>query len=114
MRYMMLIHHDDAALAAAPQQQLWQDYAAFNQALAKAGGENGQRLQPSSTATTVRISGGKKNVIDGPYTDTKEQLAGYFFVDADDLDGAIAWAERCPSSSYGSIEIRPIVTQQAS
>ena len=115
MRYMMLIHHDDAAYAGTDQKQLWADYAAFNEALAKAAGaESGVRLQPSSAATTVRISGGKKNVIDGPYSDTKEQLAGYFFVEAPDLDGAIVWAERCPSSRFGSIEIRPVHNQQGS
>lgn len=109
MRYMMLIHHDEAALAKAPQKELWAEYGAFNEALAKAAGsESGVRLQPSSAATTVRQGAGKTDVIDGPYADTKEQLAGYFFVDADDLDGAIAWAKRCPSSKYGSIEIRPV------
>src|SRR5690606_37196428 len=108
MRYMMLIHHDEAALATAPQQQLWSDYAAFNEALGKAGGETGLRLQPSSAATTVRETTGGTAILDDPYADTKEQLAGYFFVETDDLDGAIAWAKRCPSSHYGSIEIRPL------
>jgi hypothetical protein len=108
MRYMMLIHHDETALAAAPQ-ELWGEYAAFNQALAKAaGGETGIRLQPSSAATTVRATGGKTDILDGPYADTKEQFAGYFFIDAADLDEAIAWAKRCPSHKYGSIEIRPV------
>jgi len=110
MRYMMLIHHDETALAAAPQKELWADYGAFNEALAKAGGGSGagERLQPSSAATTVRIHGGSTDVLDGPYADTKEQFAGYFFIDVPDLDEAIAWATRCPSSRYGSIEIRPI------
>jgi hypothetical protein len=109
MRYMMLIHHDDAAMQAADQRQLWGDYAAFNEALSKAAGaESGIRLEPSSTATTVRTTGDKTDVLDGPYADTKEQFAGYFFVDASDLDEAIAWAKRCPSSRYGSIEIRPV------
>lgn len=113
MRYMMLIHHDEAALAAAPQQELWAAYGAFNEALAKAAGSAaGERLQPSSAATTVRVSAGKKTVVDGPFADTKEQLAGYFVIEAADLDEAIAWAERCPSSQYGSIEIRPIVAAQ--
>ena len=107
MRYMMLIHHDEAALAAAPQ-ELWADYAAFNAALNKAGAA-GERLQPSSSATTVRQKDGKTDVLDGPYADTKEQFAGYFFITAADLDEAIAWAKRCPSSKYGSIEIRPIM-----
>ncbi len=112
MRYMMLIHHDEAAMAAAPQKELWADYTAFNEALTKAAGSTtGERLQPSSAATTVRQHDGTADILDGPYADTKEQFAGYFFVEADDLDGAIAWAQRCPSSRYGSIEIRPIWEQ---
>ena len=114
MRFMMLIHHDEAALAAAPQKELWADYGAFNQALAKAEGSSpGERLQPSSAATTVRQHDGKTEVLDGPYADTKEQFAGYFFVEAPSLDEAIVWAKRCPSSRYGSIEIRPVVDPTA-
>jgi hypothetical protein len=114
MRFMMLIHHDEAALAAAPPKELGVEYAAFNEALAKAAGSSaGERLQPTSAATTVRQHDGKTDVLDGPYADTKEQLAGYFFVEAPSLDEAIAWAKRCPSSKYGSIEIRPIVDPKA-
>jgi hypothetical protein len=110
MRYMMLIHHDEVALANAPIKELMADYAAFNEALAKAGEgmSAGERLQPASAATTVRSGEGKTDVLDGPYADTKEQLAGYFMIDVPDLDHAIAWAKRCPSSRYGSIEIRPL------
>jgi hypothetical protein len=109
MRYMMLIHHDEPALAAADQKQLWQDYAAFNDALSKAnGGLNGERLEPARKATTVRNSGSKADVLDGPYADSKEQFAGYFFVDVPTLDEAVEWAKRCPSSRYGAIEIRPL------
>jgi hypothetical protein len=110
MRYMMLIHHDEVALAAAPQKELWADYAAFNEALAKAGAgmSAGERLQPASAATTVRSAGDKTDILDGPYAETKEQLAGYFLIDVPDLDQAIVWAKRCPSSRYGSIEIRPL------
>jgi hypothetical protein len=110
MRFMMLIHHDEAALAAAPQKELWAEYAAFNEALAKAAGStSGERLKPSSAGTTVRQHDGKTDVLDGPYADTKEQFAGYFFVEALSVDEAITWAKRCPSSKYGSIEIRPVV-----
>jgi len=113
MRYMMLIHHDEAALAAAPQKDLWAEFGAFNEALSKAAGAaTGERLQPSSAATTVRQDDGKTDVLDGPYADTKEQFAGYYFVEAADLDEAISWAKRCPSSKYGSIEIRPVVAAQ--
>ena len=105
MRYMMLIHHDAAALAAADQKALWADYAAFNEALAKAAGaSSGERLEPTEIGTIVRADA----ILDGPYSDTREQFAGYFFVEAADLDEAVAWARRCPSSRYGSIEIRPV------
>jgi len=107
MRYMMLIHHDEDALAKADQGKLWGEYAAFNDALKKVG-QPGMGLQPSSAATTVRVKNGKTDVLDGPYADIKEQLAGYFTVDVPDLDQAIAWAARCPSAQYGSIEIRPL------
>jgi hypothetical protein len=114
MRYMMLIHHDEATLGPAQHKELATEYAAFLEALAKAeGAERGVRLQPSSAATTVRAGGeGKTEIIDGPYADTKEQLAGYFFVDVPNLEEAILWAKRCPSSRYGSIEIRPIMDVQ--
>ena len=110
MRYMMLIHHDEAALAKAPP-SLWGDYAAFTAAAEKAGidYQPGNRLEPSGAATTVRIADDKTAVLDGPYADTKEQLAGYFMIEVPDLDQAIAWAARCPSARYGSIEIRPFV-----
>lgn len=108
MRYMCLIHHDEAELAKAPP-SLWGEYAAFNEAMAKAGvGVPGEGLEPSSKATTVRRTAGKKTVIDGPYADTKEQFAGYFILDVPDLDAALDWAARCPSAQYGSVEIRPI------
>jgi hypothetical protein len=111
MRYMMLIHHDEEVIAAAPQKELKTDYTAFLEALSKAGAgmAAGERLKPSSTATTVRQQDGKTVVLDGPYADTKEQLGGYFFVTVSDLDEAITWAKRCPSSKYGSIEIRPVM-----
>jgi len=114
MRFMMLIHHDETALAAAPQKELWAEWGAFNEALAKAtGSSTGERLKPSSAATTVRHQDGKTQVLDGPYADTKEQFAGYFFVEVPSVDEAIAWAKRCPASKYGAIEIRPVVDLKA-
>jgi len=106
---MMLIHHDEEALAKASKQELWAEYAAFNEALAKAGAgfAAGERLEASDAATTIRVSDGNTKVLDGPYADTKEQFAGYFLIDVPDLDEAITWARRCPSSKYGAIEIRP-------
>ena len=100
----------EEALANAPKKELYAEYAAFTEALAKAGAgfSAGERLAPSDTATTVRARGGESTVLDGPYADTKEQLAGYYLIDVPDLDEAIAWAKRCPSSKYGAIEIRPL------
>jgi hypothetical protein len=109
MNYMMLIHHDDAALAKANQKELWADYAAFNEALAKAGGRSGVRLKPAASATSVRVRDGKTEVIDGPYADTKEKLAGYFMIVSDSDEEAVAWAQRCPSARYGTIEVRAVM-----
>jgi len=65
-------------------------------------------LKPTKIATTVRVAGGKTNVIDGPYADTKEQLGGYYLIEAADMDAAISWAARCPGASTGTMEVRPI------
>jgi len=66
------------------------------------------RLKPSSAASTVRVADGKTKVLDGPYAETKEQLAGYYLIDVPDLDAALSWASRCPGASYGTIEVRPV------
>jgi hypothetical protein len=70
------------------------------------------RLQPSTAATTVRIMNGKSQVLDGPYSDSKEQLGGYYLIDVADLDTAISWAARCPASNHGAVEVRPIWAMQ--
>lgn len=115
MRYMMIIHHDHDAMAKAPQKELWAEWAAFNEALNKAGAgfSGGLRLSPGEEGTVVRNRGGKSDVLDGPYADTREQLAGYFFIEVDGIEQAVEWANRCPSSKFGAIEIRPIVEQNA-
>ena len=66
-------------------------------------------LQPPSAATTVRRRDGRRLVQDGPFADTKEQLGGYFLVELPDLDAALAWADRCPSAGYASVEVRPVL-----
>jgi hypothetical protein len=66
------------------------------------------RLQPTSTATTVRVANGKSQVLDGPYADSKERLGGYYLIDVPDLDAAISWAVRCPAASHGIVEVRPL------
>lgn len=116
MQYMLLIHVDEAAMAAAaaaatPDQayQMAQPYMAYNEALKKAGAMiMGDRLTPSSSTTVVRVRADKTEVLDGPFADTKEQLGGYYIIEAPDLDAAIDWAARCPGAQNGTIEVRPI------
>ena len=84
--------------------------AAFTESIRESGSYvAGDALQPTSTATTVRVRDGKTLVTDGPFAETKEQLGGYYLVDAKDMDEALKIAERIPSARYGSIEVRPVV-----
>jgi len=112
MQYLLLLHADETGwtdMTEAEQKQRLAAYHAFIEALTKAGAMKGMnRLQPSSTATTVRVANGKSQVLNGPFADSKEQLGGYILIDAPDLDAAIAWAARCPGASHGVIEVRPI------
>ena len=112
MQYMLLIHSNEAAMQAAPRdaiERMHAAYMAYTEALAKSGVVvNGNRLRPTSATTTVRVVDGKTQVLDGPYAETKEQLAGYYLVDVPDLDAALSWAARCPGASAGAIEVRPI------
>jgi hypothetical protein len=87
---------------------------AYTEALKNAGVLAGvNRLQPASTATTVRVADGKSQVLDGPYADSKEQLGGYYLIDVPDLDAAVSWAARCPGASHGIVEVRPIWARPA-
>ena len=88
------------AASKADSEQMHAAYGAYTQALIKAGAMGGgERLRPTSSATTVRISGGKTKVVNGPYAETKEQLGGYYIVEAPDIDAALSWAARCPATS---------------
>jgi hypothetical protein len=69
----------------------------------------GEALQPTDTATTVRVRDGQRLTTDGPFAETKEVLGGYYIIDVADLDAALAWAERIPSVGYGSVEVRPVM-----
>jgi hypothetical protein len=84
-------------------------YMAYSEALQKAGAYvDGNRLE-SGISTLVKVSPeGKTSVLDGPYADTKEQIGGYYIIEAPDLDAALAWAARCPTASHGTVEVRPI------
>jgi hypothetical protein len=112
MQYLLLIYGDEAAMATASESDIGQmmaAYGAYTEAMVKAGIMlGGNRLHRSSAATTVRTSGGKTQVLDGPYAETKEQLGGYYLIEVPDLDAALSWAARCPGASVGAIEVRPI------
>jgi hypothetical protein len=115
MKYMLLIYTDEAKGAQVAKEvgvaQMSAPYIAYAEALQKAGViRGGDRLQPTSTATTVKVSDGKTQVLNGPYVETKEQLAGYFMIDVPDLDAALSWAARCPGAAHGTVEVRPIWT----
>jgi hypothetical protein len=91
------------------QQQGAGAYMAYTEALKEAGAlKNSNRLQPSPSATTLRTTNGKVQVQDGPFADSKEQLAGYYLIDVPDLDAALTWARRCPAVGHGVIEVRAI------
>ena len=113
MKYMLLIYTDEAKGAQVAKEvgvtQMSAPYMAYTEALKKAGVIlGGDRLQPTTTATTVKVSDGKTQVLNGPYVETKEQLAGYFMIDVPDLDAALSWAARCPGAAHGTVEVRPI------
>jgi hypothetical protein len=112
MQYLFMLYASEAGwsnLTKEQQQQGVAAYAAYTEALKKAGVWKGSnRLQPISAATTVRVTDGKSQVLDGPYIDSKEQLGGYYLIDVPDLDSAISWASRCPGASHGTIEVRPV------
>jgi len=112
MEYLLLIYHSEAdgkRFSAAEMGQMHQAYMTFTQDLTKAGkNKGGNALEQSTTATTVRVRNDKTSVTDGPFAETKEQLGGYYVVEAKDLDEAISIAARIPGAKHGSIEVRPI------
>ncbi len=112
MQYMLLIYNDEVAMGHATPAQMSETMGAFtaytaalreSRALVAAN-----RLDFASTATTVRETDGKTQVLDGPYAETKEQLGGFYIIEVPDLDAALSWAKRCPGTSIGAVEVRPI------
>ena len=113
MRYMLLIYSkesDWAALSEKDRGQMFAEYGAFTEGIRKSGHYlQGDPLEASTTATTVRVQNGKTVTTDGPFAETREQLGGYYVVKAKDLDEATAIAARIPGARMGSIEVRPIM-----
>jgi hypothetical protein len=112
MEYMLLIYVNEAegrSRSDADQAQMHREYMAFTQDLSSAGkNKGGNALQQSAAANTVRVRDGKTMVTDGPFAETKEQLGGYYLVEAKDLDEAISIAARIPGAKHGSIEVRHV------
>ena len=112
MQYLLMIYQNEAEskkMDAAAGKKLTEEYGAFTQSIIQSGNfKGGDRLQPTTTATTVRVRDGKILTTDGPFAETREQLGGYYLIEAKDLDTALGIAARIPGARYGSIEVRPI------
>jgi hypothetical protein len=113
MKYMLLIYDDEkvwGTVSQAERQQIFGEYMQFTKEIQSSGHYHaGAPLQPTSTATSVRIRNQKRLVTDGPFAETREQLGGYYLIEAKDLDEAVAIAARIPSARLGTIEVRPIM-----
>ena len=112
MRYILMDYVNESgwpALTRAEQEHWLGAYKAYMEAMTKAGVlKDSKGLQPTSSATTVRVANGKNQVLDGPYADSKEQLGGFHIIEVADLDAAIAWAARSPTALHGVVEVRPV------
>jgi hypothetical protein len=113
MQYLLLIYGEEKlwdAYTETEKQTMYKGYGELIQDMKQKGNYmGGHQLQPVAMATTVRVRNGKKSITDGPFAETKEQLGGYFLVEAKNLDEALALAARIPSATEGSIEVRPVV-----
>jgi len=112
MQYLLLIYADEKAWGAMDEKQGQEVFAAYNaftkEVKEKGAFKAGDALKPTATATTVRVRNGKMLTTDGPFAETKEQLGGYYLIEAASLDEAIAWASKIPDAKTGSIEVRPV------
>jgi hypothetical protein len=117
MKYMLLIYHAEKAwgdLTEQERQNMYAEYGKFSQEIVASGHYiSGSELHPVSTATSVRVRDGKELATDGPFAETKEQLGGYYLIEAKDLDEAIGIAARVPSARVGTIEVRPLAESAA-
>jgi hypothetical protein len=112
MQYILMdyVNEDGWPMLSRAEQEYWLGaYKAYMEAMTKAGVlKSSHGLKPTSATTTVRVVDGKTQVLDGPYTDSKEQLGGFHIIEAPDLDTAISWAARSPTALYGVVEVRPL------
>ena len=110
MKYMLLIYHDEQALSEAERQQCYAESTELAKEIHSSGQYLGANpLHPTSMATSVRVRNGKRLVTDGPFAETREQLGGYFLIEANNLDEAIGIAGRIPMARKGTVEVRPVI-----
>jgi hypothetical protein len=113
MQYMLLIYGDESSWGDHSDEergQIMQAYGAFTEELRQSGSMvAGDALEPTQTATTIRVQDGETLTTDGPFAETKEQLGGYYLIEADSLDEAIEWAGKVPGARHGSVEVRPVM-----
>ena len=114
MQYIVLIYGSEkgwTAMSRPDVEKMYAEYKKYSEELVKAGVmRGGSELKPTSTATTVRVRGGKRQVTDGPFAETKEQLGGFYLIEVPNLEAALDWAAKCPSARDGSIEVRPLAS----
>ena len=112
MKYLLLMYGAERTWDAMPKEQMdriYEAHRAYGEEMRRAGViRGGAELKPTSTATTVRFSNGRRSTVDGPFAETKEQLGGYYLIEVDDVDEAIKWAEKMPAMTEGAVEIRPL------
>ena len=109
MQYLLLIYSAESVETGLDQGAIMAEYGTFTQGIVQSGAfKSADRLKPVATATTVRIRDGKTLTTDGPFAETREQLGGYYLIEAKDIDEATAVAAKVPTAKYGSIEVRPI------
>ena len=113
MKFLLLTYSDEKMAAEMPKEALdgyIADFVSYTHEIQNSGARKaGEALQPTSTATTIRLRDGKRMTTHGPFAETKEQLGGFYLIECDNLDEALDWAEKCPDARYGSIEVRPIM-----
>jgi hypothetical protein len=115
MRYVLTIYGDESA-DFTPEQgaQMMAAYNAFTEEVKAAGAfVGGEGLQPTATATTVRVRDGEPLLTDGPFAETREQLGGYYLLECADLDEAVRWAAKIPGAASGCVEVRPVIDYEA-
>jgi hypothetical protein len=117
MKYLLTIYNDESRYASMTPQDsaaLMESYGKFGQDAQAAGVLlGGEGLQPTATATTVRVRDGETLLTDGPFAETREQLGGYYLLDCADLDEANRWAARIPDAANGAVEVRPVMDYEA-